>query len=480
MKRLKYYTSFILVLCMCFSLFFFHVPVFAENSTYFINNSCFEGIKTTNNNNIICFQFGGQSDIRIVCVHAGSYIGFYGVSKNGFVSGNASSNSCPSDLTSSSNQKVINGVTYYYKILSGYPYSYSECLVDTPIHNASNSSNAVDVAIEYTFGYSAIDPEPEGPDYGYVAGTQYNTRINGSRDHVGQNIDRLVWLTDVDSKGNVLPVDARIQIRAIPGMYTGNSKQDVLTKTYTDFIIDNTNAVQLVDLVLDVGKYEIMWEEVANKLSIPFSSVQSIIQGSDYFYKMGWIYQIRLQVDNYFSDWQTVNTATSSGASESQTIVDSEAMTQNLIDVILTINTLNESVNTNWTINNYTISMDTYNEPSSGDKPWWAYLLEAILSVFDVDGDSQQVINNTNTLNVDFNDKLNEYNQIEDQQIQNLDDSLDQINTESDLINNNKFINSANWVTQQYNRITNNNPVGSLIGFSLLFGLALIFIGKIG
>lgn len=467
---------------MCFSLFFFNVPVFAYSDYYSFNiGSTVELFlpQVTLNNLLhkkVITVLSGSGFFYTYSTGTGSGIGVGFVSSDSFSvrldnydyrNNLISSSVITSALASGYNVQRIRSYIYY----------------DTNVHydaysnpSALNNFNSNTEADNY---YTSLISNNLNISYGYVAGTQYNTRINGSRDHVGQNIDRIVWLTDVDSKGNELPVDARVQIRAIPGMYTGSSKQDVLTKTYTDFILDNTNAVQLVDLVLDVGKYEIMWEEVANKLSIPFSSVQSIIQGSDYFYKMGWIYQIRLQVDDYFSDWQTVNTATSSGASESQTIVDSEEMSQNLIDVILTINTLNESVNTNWTINNYTISMDTYNEPSTGQKPWWAYLLEAILSVFDVDGDSQQVINNTNTLNVDFNDKLNEYNQIEDQQIQNLDDSLDQISTESDLINNNKFINSANWVTQQYNRITNNNPIGSLIGFSLLFGLALIFIGKI-
>lgn len=487
MKRLKYLTSFILVLCMCFSLFFFNVPVkvFADSPTYgFFNQGC-NLIYSTNSSYYALTVNFDVNDIRgvILNYNNGSYFYVYGVSDKSFLyyQDGSSKQSCVY-VEPNVNASVINYNSKTYYVYSVRLTSSNILRSDFPIFNVNsmNSTVLANTAINYTFGDLAVDPEPTGPNYGYVAGTQYNTRINGSRDHVGQNIDRIVWLTDVDSKGNELPVTARVQIRAIPGMYTGNSKQDVLTKTYTDFILDNTNAVQLVDLVLDVGKYEIMWEEVASKLSIPFSSVQSIIQGSDYFYKMGWIYQIRLQVDDYFSEWQTVNTATSSGASESQTIVDSEEMTQDLIDVILTINTLNQSETTNWTINNYTISMDTYNEPSSGQKPWWAYLLEAILSVFDVDGDSQQIINNTNTLNVDFNDKLNEYNQIEDQQIHNLDDSLDEISTESDLINNNKFINSANWVTQQYNRITNNNPVGSLIGFSLLFGLALIFIGKIG
>lgn len=468
---------------MCFSLFFFHVPVFADSAyTIVPNGTSYVSIGNTSSS----WRNSNNSEVRSVLLYSVApndnssilYV-FSTINSNGNIYLKRGSNS---NQYSTNISFVNNNEQYYYAEVLGSGYSFIRSLFNDYYNNFGNSCYQVNdpsneiLAFSYCFGEYSSDT----PSWGYVAGTQYNTRINGSRDHIGQNIDRIVWLTDVDSKGNELPVDARVQIRAIPGMYTGSSKQDVLTKTYTDFILDNTNAVQLVDLVLDVGKYEIMWEEVANKLSIPFSSVQSVIQGSDYFYKMGWIYQIRLQVDDYFSEWQTVNTATSSGASESQTIVDSEEMTQDLIDVILTINMLNQSETTNWTINDYTISMDTYNEPSSGQKPWWAYLLEAILSVFDVDGDSQQVINNTNTLNIDFSDKLNEYNQIEDQQIQNLDDSLDQISIESDLINNNKFINSANWVTQQYNRITNNNPVGSLIGFSLLFGLALIFIGKIG
>lgn len=42
-----------------------------------------------------------------------------------------------------------------------------------------------------------------------------------------------------------------------------------------------------------------------------------------------------------------------------------------------------------------------------------------------------------------------------------------------------KFLQSANWVRVQFTRLTDNNPFGSVLSFSLVVGIALLVLGKI-
>lgn len=472
MKGLKRIFSFVVVLCMCFNLFSFYV--YADSDTYAIYNAneCyFYWINTSQR------SLKTSTDVRSTIIRKGSNYYKYLVSDSTFIYYNYNTdNSCSVSATGSNASTITyNGQTYYFSWFQDSSYDNT-----APVNVIGASDSYDQMAIYYTYGDGAIGPEP-GINWGKPALVEYSTKIAGSGTASGNNIDRISWDPDLDSNTNLLPSTAKIQIRAIPGEYTGITRQDLLTKTYTDLVLNYTDATTLVTLPVSVGRYETKWVDVANQLSLPFASVQSIIQGNDYFYKTGWIYQIRLIIEDeeYESDWINIYTATGSGVQESEVIVNSDDMTQELIQNILVINTLNENTTTNWMIQDITINMNEYTEPGEGDKPWWAYLLEAILSVFNIDDNSQQIINLTNENNNSLEIKLREYNAIEDQQLVNLDNSLENIDVESDLISNNKFIQSANWVTQQYNRMTSGTVIGSLIGFSLLFGLALIFIGKI-
>lgn len=257
---------------------------------------------------------------------------------------------------------------------------YRNVFDDIPISDLVYNENTRAEWYEYFFGEGNI--EPPGPSYSRPANVAYNTRISGSGAAAANNIDRITWDTAVDSNGTELPQNARVQIRAIPGQYTGTTKQDLLTKAYTDFVIDQTKAVQLVDIIASRGVYETKWSEVTAHFNLPFATFYSLIEGDSYWYRNGWIYQIRLQVDDYFSEWMNIYTATGSGVKEAETITNSDNMTQQLIQQIQTINNLNQTT-TNWYISETEINMQPYEEPGSGDKPWWAYLLEAITSLVD-------------------------------------------------------------------------------------------------
>lgn len=84
----------------------------------------------------------------------------------------------------------------------------------------------------------------------------------------------------------------------------------------------------------------------------------------------------------------------------------------------------------------------------------------------------------------DSNDELNgaiaDYNEIESGFNNDLNESLEDIQFD-DVPSawGSNFLTSAQWVSEQYNRMTASTPFGSLIGFSLLLGLALLIIGRV-
>ena len=485
MRRVKHILTYVLVLSMCFTLFSYSFIVSAESATYFqLESGCNVAYIIYNNDNTEnrIWEITVNTDyVRMVVFktsNSQTHVSYL-VSNQPFdyiVTYTNNSLSIPSSCTGITDNSASLQSGYYIYKLSNFNHNYSVTGGNVPIVDDSASVNN---AIYYTFGEGAVDPEPSGPTYGKPYDVEYSTRIAGSGLASADNIDRIVWNRAVDTNGNELPTGARVQIRAIPGKYVGNTANDVLTKTYTDFVLDHSKQLIIVDIIASRGVYETKWSEVVDHFGFfPYSWVPNIQYVDNEYFKMGWIYQIRLQVDDYYSDWTNIYTATGSGAAESQTITDSDEISQQLVTDINIINQLNNTTTTNWYINETTINNSEYTENTNG-KPWWAYLLEAILSLFQIDDGNQQTINNTNNLNIDLNDKLEDYNEIEDQQLQNLDTNLDAIEVESDMLENNKFIGSANWVATQYTRMTNGTVIGSLIGFSLLFGLALIFIGKI-
>lgn len=477
MRRVKHVLTYVLVLSICFTLFFFPVNISAEGETYFTAVEPVSAYSSGSNN----WYYQGSSDhVRFCILRNGNNYQLYAVSdRSGDSYRTAQFNIESASWHSISTSRVVNGVTYYVFAQTRYGGANSLTFHVPVVLIQSNQFDSDSIAISYTYGNNAVGPEPPGPTYGKPYDVEYSTRIAGSGLASADNIDRIVWNRAVDTNGNELPTGARVQIRAIPGKYIGNTANDVLTKTYTDFVLDHSKQLIIVDIIASRGVYETKWSEVVDHFGFfPYSWVPNIQYIDNEYFKMGWIYQIRLQVDDYYSDWTNIYTATSSGASESQTITDSDEISQQLVQDINIVNQLNNTTTTNWYINETTINNSEYTENTNG-KPWWAYLLEAILSLFQVGDSEQQTINNTNNLNIDLNDKLNEYNEIEDQQLNNLDTNLEAIEVESEMLENNKFVGSANWVAQQYTRITNGTVIGSLIGFSLLFGLALIFIGKI-
>lgn len=90
---------------------------------------------------------------------------------------------------------------------------------------------------------------------------------------------------------------------------------------------------------------------------------------------------------------------------------------------------------------------------------------------------AQQMENNASDLN-NLSDSISG---TEEQINTQFNNNLDNIDTTSgtNFIGENKLIISANWVRNRFNEVINNNPMGDLLTFSLLFGLALLLIGRV-
>lgn len=83
-----------------------------------------------------------------------------------------------------------------------------------------------------------------------------------------------------------------------------------------------------------------------------------------------------------------------------------------------------------------------------------------------------------NRKNAELKGKISNFDTFENNAIGDMTDSLDSINTSPDIVGNSTFLVSARWVRTCFNQVTNNTPFGSVLSFSLLLGLGMIFLGK--
>ena len=104
--------------------------------------------------------------------------------------------------------------------------------------------------------------------------------------------------------------------------------------------------------------------------------------------------------------------------------------------------------------------------------------IETILQ--DGTSESNQSVDDAQSEISDFNDASSSLIDQEDAFKDDMNDALDNIPS-FDISTGfgSKFLASADWVREQYNRLTGNTPFGSVISFSLLIGLALLIVGKV-
>lgn len=92
---------------------------------------------------------------------------------------------------------------------------------------------------------------------------------------------------------------------------------------------------------------------------------------------------------------------------------------------------------------------------------------------------SQTAQNNATNTNNTLEDTTNNLYSLENTFNDDLDNAFNNINIDNSLITNNGFINSAQWLSNQFTNIVSPAPINNMIMFSLILGLAMVLIGKV-
>lgn len=94
---------------------------------------------------------------------------------------------------------------------------------------------------------------------------------------------------------------------------------------------------------------------------------------------------------------------------------------------------------------------------------------------------SNDSVSNLDDATNDLNDSINDYVGVENSFNNDMNTALNDIPVNNNLPTamGTKFLQSANWVRVQFTRLTDNNPFGSVLSFSLVVGIALLVLGKI-
>lgn len=94
---------------------------------------------------------------------------------------------------------------------------------------------------------------------------------------------------------------------------------------------------------------------------------------------------------------------------------------------------------------------------------------------------SNSTVSNFNQTEQTMNNTIDDYNEIENSFTDDFEENITAINPSDHGLSlmGSKFLNSANWVKTQFDRITTGTPFGSVLGFSLVLGLGLLIIGRV-
>ena len=379
-------------LCLSFLLFVPFITVNADQ-TYIIAS---DGIYmyNTGNSNMYCKIVNNTSEVRVVAftnetpVTSNTRLKFFWVSENSFQIG-YKEGSMPSSWNNAI-QSAATNFEYYFSFRTEWNYLSTPVpiiYINDPNIQWSDTGQLDVYAVYYTFGEGASEPEPV-LSFGNLADVSYSSNIAGSGSETINNVDVIRWNNVIDNHNNLVPDDALVDIRAIPGEYQASDKQSLLTKIYTDLILDYTNFATLANVPFSDGTKSFRWGDVVNRFSplYTFGNFTSMIQGSDYWYKQGWIYEVRLRIpsEDYTSEWIGIRNLTSSGVVNSNNAIDNNGLDSTLIQTINNINTINTTENNEFVTNNYYYNSYPVPENSSDlsdlTNPLKA-ILEAILNL---------------------------------------------------------------------------------------------------
>lgn len=239
-------------------------------------------------------------------------------------------------------------------------------------------------AIYYTFGAGAVDPAPSFNYGDLVVGFHTNFSATGTTNDYtitnNTNLDTIEW-ENVDSNGNDLSNKGiNVEIRAVPILYSANSKSALDLLGFQDAVVDSNNGLILWQGNFNDNHKSFIWNDVIRQLqtSNPAFAITSLLTGSVWT-RYGWIYQIRYNdvLNGYSSDWQTIYNSTSIKVSDSEHIVNQyyyhypSGVGSDDQDIFHDINTVNNTTN-NWYVNDV---------PVDPDASWLDSLIQAIAEI---------------------------------------------------------------------------------------------------
>lgn len=88
-------------------------------------------------------------------------------------------------------------------------------------------------------------------------------------------------------------------------------------------------------------------------------------------------------------------------------------------------------------------------------------------------------VNNSSSVNSQFSENANSLYTYENNFANNFSDSIEDLIMENPSNWGRDFLQSSNWVKEQYDRMTVNTQIGKLLGFSMALGFVLLIIGRI-
>jgi len=373
----------VLLVCCLLFISFLPVSVHAEASTYFVLDSgctliTYSRTGTSSSVGYIRFDLNpsNASEVRnVILYNENTGFRFYSVSLSQisarFSSGSASSAPDGCEVWggyNTNNNTLVNG--YYVRDNQSYsgnlPYTFS-----VPVVNVS-STNDKEAAVYYTFGEGAQGPV-EPINWGILRDVRYDSAVAGSGFSAFRNVDFIRWNNTIDANNNDIS-ECQVEIQAVPGNWTGTTKEDLLTKGVDAFTIGGAYPpVTLGTVSASVGTFSISWQGVIDQIGWPFDSLYAKLEGTQWL-KNGWYYQIRLRgSDGYIGSWQTVYNLTSGSATGSENIINNNEFNSTTNSYLQTITQINNQETVTITYNDTDITIENpyaNPEPEGGTNLW--------------------------------------------------------------------------------------------------------------
>lgn len=279
----------------------------------------------------------------------------------------------------------FNGVQYYGYSHQNWSYSTSYNYANTTYKDSLDPGSAY-LVMPYLINNGSLLPDEDtlfgDIEIGFYTNYAGSGNYENNYDLWKNNVDVIEWDL-LSSKGIELNTFSNIEIRAVPGQFSDLNRATLLTKIFSDFVIDWLNPYSLGIYDPNLQNVSFRWGDIGYNLTALLGQSWDIFAyvAEDIWIKNGWIYQVRLvdkESDEPITEWKTIfNTTSSSGNDGLNNITD---LTPELINELQNLNTINNTTN-NYYYNNTVINMS--DGTVDGSKPWYVWLLERITSLIE-------------------------------------------------------------------------------------------------